>query len=294
MTISRPPGVAGIVLAAGAGTRFGGSVKQLHLLDGRPMLEHVLATMAGAELDQVIVVLGANAEAVLAGVDLHGARPVVSRRWADGQAASLQDALAATGADAALIVLGDGPRLSADAVRRVAAEVSRQPPTTAPAAHTRCCSPAPSGDRCRRPAKRRGGRCRCAWWTAATCRLRATSTTRTERAAAGAPCRPGRRDRVTAADGLHRLTELRLEVVPLAAVLALTQMHLDHADLVGGQRAGRGRPGAGARRLCRCPPSRVSSWDLLGQRALQQAPSAVQPRHHRPDRDVQDLGCILV
>ena len=120
MTISRPPGVAGIVLAAGAGTRFGGSVKQLHLLDGRPMLEHVLATMAGAELDEVIVVLGANADAVLAAVDLHGARPVVSRRWADGQAASLQDALAATGADAALIVLGDGPRLSADAVRRVA------------------------------------------------------------------------------------------------------------------------------------------------------------------------------
>ena len=46
MTIPRPHGVAGIVLAAGAGTRFGGRVKQLHLLDGRPMLEHVLATMA--------------------------------------------------------------------------------------------------------------------------------------------------------------------------------------------------------------------------------------------------------
>ena len=121
MTSPRPHRVAGIVLAAGAGTRFGGPVKQLHLLDGRPMLEHVLATMAEAGLDEVIVVLGANAGAVLEGVDLHGARPVVSERWADGQAASLQDALAATDAGAALIVLGDGPRLSADAVRRIAA-----------------------------------------------------------------------------------------------------------------------------------------------------------------------------
>ena len=121
MTSIPPPGVAGIVLAAGAGTRFGGRVKQLHPLDGRPMLEHVLATIAGAGLDEVIVVLGANVDAVLEGVDLHGARPVVSERWADGQAASLQDALATTDAGAALIVLGDGPRLAADAVRRVAA-----------------------------------------------------------------------------------------------------------------------------------------------------------------------------
>jgi CTP:molybdopterin cytidylyltransferase MocA len=115
------PSIAGIVLAAGAGTRFGGPVKQLHDVGGRPMLERVLATMAGAELDELIVVLGANAEQVLDGVDLHGARPVISTRWADGQAASLQDALAATGAGAALIVLGDGPELSGEAVRRVAA-----------------------------------------------------------------------------------------------------------------------------------------------------------------------------
>jgi nicotine blue oxidoreductase len=125
MTFADPTSVAGIVLAAGEGRRFGGGIKQLHPLDNRPMLEHVLATMAGAGLDDMIVVLGANAEAVLGAIDLHGARPVVSHRWADGQAASLADALAAATADAALIVLGDGPRLSAEAVRRVAA--AREP-----------------------------------------------------------------------------------------------------------------------------------------------------------------------
>ena len=122
MTISRPPGVAGIVLAAGAGTRFGGSVKQLHLLDGRPMLEHVLATMAGAELDEVIVVLGANAER-RAG----SSRPAWrAGRWSAGAGRTARPRRCRTrsprpSADAALIVLGDGPRLSADAVRRVAA-----------------------------------------------------------------------------------------------------------------------------------------------------------------------------
>lgn len=121
MTIPGPTGAAGVVLAAGAGRRFGDGIKQLHPLDGRPMLERVLATMAAAGLDEVVVVLGANAETVLAAVDLHGARPVVSDRWADGQAASLGDALATLTADAALIVLGDGPYLSPDAVRRVAA-----------------------------------------------------------------------------------------------------------------------------------------------------------------------------
>ena len=34
--------IAGLVLAAGAGTRFGGA-KQLAELDGRPLLEHALA-----------------------------------------------------------------------------------------------------------------------------------------------------------------------------------------------------------------------------------------------------------
>jgi CTP:molybdopterin cytidylyltransferase MocA len=121
MTESGHPGVAGIVLAAGAGRRFGDRVKQLHRVDGRPMLERVLAVMASAGLDDLVVVLGANSDHVLGSVDLHGARPVVSARWADGQAASLADGLAALDARAALVVLGDGPHLTAEAIRRVVA-----------------------------------------------------------------------------------------------------------------------------------------------------------------------------
>jgi CTP:molybdopterin cytidylyltransferase MocA len=113
--------VAAVVLAAGAGRRFGRAVKQLHPIGGRPMLERVLAAVAESEIDERIVVLGANAAAVLDAIDLHNARLVISERWADGQAASLRAGLEATSAAAALVVLGDGPYLDPRAVRRVLA-----------------------------------------------------------------------------------------------------------------------------------------------------------------------------
>ena len=50
--LARAPGrrlIAGLVLAAGGGSRFGGP-KQLADLNGRPLLEHVLETIARAAL----------------------------------------------------------------------------------------------------------------------------------------------------------------------------------------------------------------------------------------------------
>jgi CTP:molybdopterin cytidylyltransferase MocA len=105
--------IGGIVLAAGEGTRFGG-VKQLATLeDGRPMLEHVLATMAAA-CDRVVLVLGAHAAEVLAGVDLHTGEPVVCEDWANGTLASLRCGLRALGDndEAVVVALGDQPMLT--------------------------------------------------------------------------------------------------------------------------------------------------------------------------------------
>ena len=61
--------IAVLVLAGGAGRRFGGA-KQLHEVDGRPMLERVVAIVNAAELGEVVVVLGARAGEVAAAVDL--------------------------------------------------------------------------------------------------------------------------------------------------------------------------------------------------------------------------------
>ena len=114
--------VAIVVLAAGEGRRFG-AVKQLHQVDGRPMLELVLDAAASSGVERRLVVLGAHAERVLAGIALHGARPVISDRWRDGQAASLNTALATLPNEVTevVVVLGDGPWLSPEAIRRVLA-----------------------------------------------------------------------------------------------------------------------------------------------------------------------------
>src|SRR5436190_23008525 len=114
--------IAAVVLAAGEGRRFGG-LKQLHEVDGRPMLERVLGTLATAGLEHRVVVLGARAGTILERVDLQGARPVGCDRWDAGQAASLHAGLDALPDEAewALVVLGDGPGLEPRAVERVLA-----------------------------------------------------------------------------------------------------------------------------------------------------------------------------
>jgi molybdenum cofactor cytidylyltransferase len=113
--------IAVCVLAAGDGTRFGGP-KQLAELDGRPLLEHALATAARSAADRTVVVLGAEAERVLEGIDLQGAEAVVCERWDKGQSASLATGLAhLDDAEAVVILLGDQPLVSHEAVDRVIA-----------------------------------------------------------------------------------------------------------------------------------------------------------------------------
>jgi molybdenum cofactor cytidylyltransferase len=107
-----------LVLAAGQGRRFGGT-KQLAELDGRPLLEHALAAVAA--LSPRVVVLGHDAERIRARVDLHGAAPVVCPDWHEGQSASLRCGIAALGnLDAVLVVLGDQPGITAEAVLAIA------------------------------------------------------------------------------------------------------------------------------------------------------------------------------
>jgi molybdenum cofactor cytidylyltransferase len=105
--------IAGLVLAAGEGSRFGGP-KQLAELDGRPLLEHALAAIAAVPaIERVVVVLGARAEEIRAQVNLLSAEPVVCASWDEGQAASLRTGLEALGeVDAAVVTLGDQPRIT--------------------------------------------------------------------------------------------------------------------------------------------------------------------------------------
>jgi CTP:molybdopterin cytidylyltransferase MocA len=114
--------IAGVVLAAGAGRRFGGT-KQLADLDGRPLLQHALdAANAEQGLDSVIVVLGHEADRVRGAVDLGRAEVTIADGWKEGQAASLRAGVRAAGnAEAVVVLLGDQPHPVPGAVDRVLA-----------------------------------------------------------------------------------------------------------------------------------------------------------------------------
>ena len=124
--------IAGIVLAGGSGSRFGASAKQLAELDGKPLLEHALrAIEAVPAIDRIIVVLGARADEICAAVDFGLAEPVVCADWASGQAASLRCGVeAVAGADAAVMTLGDMPRIT-PAVIAMFADIGREYGATA-------------------------------------------------------------------------------------------------------------------------------------------------------------------
>jgi len=113
--------IGGLVLAAGASTRFGAQ-KQLAELDGVPMLEHSLRTISAAPVGRVVVVLGSAADEIVSKVNLHRADPIVCARWEEGQSASLACGLAElAGCEAVVVTLGDQPRVSPDAIARVIA-----------------------------------------------------------------------------------------------------------------------------------------------------------------------------
>ena len=118
--------VAAVILAAGASTRFG-SRKQMVRIGGRTMLQLVAATAREAGLAPVIAVvppgIAVSPEIV----------PVINDAPGDGLSRSLRLGLAAVPAesDAAMILLGDQPTLTAASVRTVLAAARGDRPVVA-------------------------------------------------------------------------------------------------------------------------------------------------------------------
>jgi nicotine blue oxidoreductase len=115
--------VAGLVLAAGAGRRYG-KPKALVSYQGRLLVQRAADTLGEAGCAQTLVVLGASAGQVrMQAPDLP--ESVVNTDWASGMGSSLRAGLAALAdgpADAAVVLLVDMPGVGVRAVQRVIAQ----------------------------------------------------------------------------------------------------------------------------------------------------------------------------
>ena len=115
-----PNGISAVLLAAGAGSRFGGG-KLLAPLGGSPLIETVLENLSDAPVDEVVVVVGPGAGGLRAICERHGARTVENPDRDRGQSTSVLRGLRALGPEvrATVVLLGDQPLVGAGAVGRL-------------------------------------------------------------------------------------------------------------------------------------------------------------------------------
>ncbi|WP_337186826.1 NTP transferase domain-containing protein [Phenylobacterium sp.] len=126
---------AAVVLAAGAGRRFGGG-KLLAAFEGRPLLHGALAAARAAPVSEVVVVTGAGRAAVEACVRAFdpAMRLVHAADHAEGMAASLRAGVAALGSEVegVFVFLGDMPRAPVAVLEALARAVAAGAPAAAP------------------------------------------------------------------------------------------------------------------------------------------------------------------
>lgn len=112
--------VLAVLLAAGAGSRFGGETHKLRApLDGRPVLSHAVDALVASGLEAVVVTGAADVDDLVpAGIDV-----LANPAWGSGQASSVHVGIVEArrrGHDAVVVGLGDQPFVTAAAWRAVA------------------------------------------------------------------------------------------------------------------------------------------------------------------------------
>ena len=113
-------GVAAVLLAAGASTRFG-SPKMLAPVGGEPLLRRVARAFVEAGFAEVAVVLAPGAEAVAATVEGLGVLRVVNPRPGEGMLSSVRAGLEAIAGRSGRVAVtpADLPGLTAPVLRRL-------------------------------------------------------------------------------------------------------------------------------------------------------------------------------
>lgn len=117
-----PERVFVLVLAAGESRRMG-QPKQLLDLAGRPLVVHAVERALAAAVDGVVVVIGSHASEVELALRGYPVYRVFNPHFAQGQGASLAAGIRAlpSTVDAVVVILGDVPAISSEAIGAVAA-----------------------------------------------------------------------------------------------------------------------------------------------------------------------------
>jgi len=121
---------AGIILAAGASTRFG-SPKQLLDWHGRPFIRQVAETALRAQLDPVIVVTGAHNLKIEAALKDLPLKIVYNPEYMKGQSSSIKTGLESLSpnAGAAVFLLADQPQIPVEVIQALKEAHSRGLPS---------------------------------------------------------------------------------------------------------------------------------------------------------------------
>ncbi len=109
-----------MLLAAGAGSRFGGG-KLLAPFGDRTLIEATLRGLRGAPVDEIIVVAGEDVEELRRVCEPFGVCLAKNPDWAEGMSTSVRRGLSACAPEAcaAVVALADQPLVGAEAIARL-------------------------------------------------------------------------------------------------------------------------------------------------------------------------------
>lgn len=122
--------ISAVILAAGQSKRMGRS-KQLLGAGGKTLLQSALDSALQADVNEVILVLGHEAERILRETVTRGAKVVINPDFAGGMMTSIRKGLEVLDqkSEAFFIVLGDQPEIGPDIYNRLIREFRRAHPS---------------------------------------------------------------------------------------------------------------------------------------------------------------------
>jgi molybdenum cofactor cytidylyltransferase len=125
-----------IVLAAGSSTRYGRN-KLLEKIDGQTMIERVVKSVASSKADEVIVVLGHEAQRIREALRNFECKFVFNEDFKKGQSSSVEAGVKSvmSYADAVMVLPGDVALITSKAINAIIEEYERSKSPIVVASH---------------------------------------------------------------------------------------------------------------------------------------------------------------